>query len=137
MAGQGAFGSYLARIDEQGLLLTSVIVEGEIYFAISRLPTGKKRNNLAGVAAQVIKQLHDVLPITRAVAARYAEVKADLWARGMPMGENDLWIAATALAHNLTLVTRDATFANIEALLIENWSLAARKRRGKGQTTIR
>jgi len=122
MAGQGVFASYLARIGERGLLLTSVIVEAEIYFSISRLTTGKKRNNLASVAAEVIKRLHDVLPVTRAVAARYAQVKADLWAHGKPMGENDLWIASTALAHNLTLVTSDATFGNIEALVIENWS---------------
>jgi tRNA(fMet)-specific endonuclease VapC len=128
MAGREVFASYLARIEEQGLLLTSVTVEGEIYFGISRLPRGKRRNNLAGVAAQVIKQLHDVLPITRAVAARYAEVKADLFARGKPMGENDLWIASTALAHNLTLVTSNATFGNIKTLLIEDWSRAARAR---------
>jgi predicted nucleic acid-binding protein len=36
------------------------------------------------------------------------------------MGENDLWIASTALAHNLMLVTSDATFGNIKTLLIEN-----------------
>ena len=44
-----------------------------------------------------------ILGIDRAVAARYGELRA---ASGR-LPTNDLWIAATALAHDLTLVTRD------------------------------
>jgi predicted nucleic acid-binding protein len=44
-----------------------------------------------------------VLAIDRAVAARYGELRA---ASGRKP-TNDLWIAATALAHDLTLITRD------------------------------
>ncbi len=43
------------------------------------------------------------LPVDRTVAARYGELRAA--SRRRPT--NDLWIAATALAHDLTLVTAD------------------------------
>lgn len=45
-----------------------------------------------------------VLPVNRAVASRYAELRAVVGRRP----SNDLWIAATALAHGLRLVTADA-----------------------------
>jgi predicted nucleic acid-binding protein len=44
-----------------------------------------------------------ILAIDRAVAARYGELRA---ASGR-LPTNDLWIAATALAHDLNLLTRD------------------------------
>ncbi|HFE66754.1 MAG TPA: PIN domain-containing protein, partial [Chloroflexi bacterium] len=41
--------------------------------------------------------------------------------RGRPIPENDIWIAALAIEHELTLVTRDAHFEEIEQLDIEAW----------------
>jgi len=63
-----------------------------------------------------------VISINRAVAREYAIVKTDLWSRGRPPGDNDLWIAATARAHGLILITNDAAFGNIRGLTIEDWS---------------
>ena len=55
-----------------------------------------------------------------AVAAVGAELsnKAELKAKGHPIPENDIWIAATALAGNLTLVTADSDFEGIDNLKI-------------------
>ena len=39
--------------------------------------------------------------------------------KGRPIPENDIWIAATALTANLSLVTADSDFENIPDLLIE------------------
>jgi predicted nucleic acid-binding protein len=47
-----------------------------------------------------------VLIVDHAVATRYAELRA---ASRRP--SNDLWIAATALAHDLTLLTADEQLA--------------------------
>ncbi len=44
-----------------------------------------------------------VLAVDRAVATRYGELRAQSGRRP----SNDLWIAATALAHDFTLITRD------------------------------
>jgi tRNA(fMet)-specific endonuclease VapC len=41
--------------------------------------------------------------------------------KGRPLPENDIWIAALALQHNLTLVTRDAHFQEVEHLKIVVW----------------
>ena len=38
------------------------------------------------------------------------------------MDENDLWIAATALALGATLVTRDSDFSGTPGLVIEDWT---------------
>jgi tRNA(fMet)-specific endonuclease VapC len=52
-------------------------------------------------------------------------LRASLSAAGRPIGPNDLLIAATALAHNLTLVTHDLReFSRITGLKVEDWERA-------------
>jgi tRNA(fMet)-specific endonuclease VapC len=53
------------------------------------------------------------------IAKNYGKIKAQLKKSGHPIPENDIWIAATAIAANLTLVTADSDFDNIEGLIIE------------------
>ena len=47
----------------------------------------------------------DPLPITPTIARVDAQVRADVEAAGTPVGAHDLWIAATAIAHGLAVVT--------------------------------
>jgi tRNA(fMet)-specific endonuclease VapC len=54
-------------------------------------------------------------------AYRYGEVKNKLRFKGKPLPENDMWIAAIALQYNLTLVTRDAHFQEVENLQTVTW----------------
>lgn len=54
-------------------------------------------------------------------AYRYGEVKNKLRFKGKTLPENDMWIAAIALQYNLTLVTRDAHFREVENLQIVTW----------------
>ncbi len=51
----------------------------------------------------------------------YGEVKNKLRLKGRPLPENDIWIAAIALQYNLTLVTRDAHFQEVENLQTVTW----------------
>lgn len=65
------------------------------------------------------------LPSTPSCSAttgnHYGQVKQRLRAKGRPIPENDIWIAATALQYGLTVVTRDGHFNEVEDLLTEAW----------------
>lgn len=62
------------------------------------------------------------LPFDDAAAVVYADIRANLTERGLPIGPNDLMIAAIAVAHGLVLVTHNVReFGRIPALQIEDW----------------
>jgi tRNA(fMet)-specific endonuclease VapC len=51
-------------------------------------------------------------------------IRAQLEARGEPIGNNHLWIAAHALSGELTLVTNDTReFKRVPKLAVENWTV--------------
>jgi predicted nucleic acid-binding protein len=63
-----------------------------------------------------------ILPLTVREAQVFGQVKAELERRGQRLDDADLWIAATALAHDLTLVSHNQRhFSRIEKLLLEDW----------------
>ena len=42
--------------------------------------------------------------------------------KGLALDENDLWIAATALALGSVLISRDSDFQQIDGLMVEDWT---------------
>lgn len=88
------------RLD--GDCAVSVVAVGELYagvlLATQNATQAARLQRLANVLAEA-----SVLEIDRSVTARYGELRA---AAGR-YPSNDLWIAATALAHDLTLLTMD------------------------------
>ena len=54
-------------------------------------------------------------------ARYYGLIKNELRAKGRPIPENDIWIAAVAKQHELTLVSRDAHFNEVGGLSFEGW----------------
>jgi tRNA(fMet)-specific endonuclease VapC len=50
-----------------------------------------------------------------------AKIHADLRRRGRPIQDADIFIAATAIANHLTVVSNDADLKNIQTLSLENW----------------
>lgn len=64
----------------------------------------------------------EILPVTPAIAEEFGRLRAELFDAGHPTPEMDLWIAATAIHHNLTLVTHNSRhFSHIPDLTIEDW----------------
>lgn len=61
-------------------------------------------------------------PLPTEAADAYAVIKSQRQRIGLPLDENDLWIAATAKAWNATLVSRDSDFRRLDGIPIENWS---------------
>lgn len=58
----------------------------------------------------------EVLPIDADVAAEWARLRVLLAEAGRRVNVNDLWIAATALAHGLPVVTQDDDFSPLETI---------------------
>lgn len=70
---------------------------------------------------QLLRQL-TLMPFDEAAAEAYGTIRADLERRGTPIGPNDLLIGATALAHQLILVTHNTReFQRIAGLMLEDW----------------
>jgi tRNA(fMet)-specific endonuclease VapC len=61
-----------------------------------------------------------ILPIDEKTSEYYAIIYAQLRKKGKPIPTNDIWIAATAMQHNLILFTYDSDFKNIDNLKLGN-----------------
>ena len=95
---------WLART-ERNLAIDAVIL-GEVRFGILLLPSGRQRRDLEAWFDEVTRRIHCMAWNTES-GLRWAELLAHLRALGKPMPLKDSLIAATALAHNLPLATRD------------------------------
>lgn len=93
-------------IDEPGSV--SVVSVGELEAGVL-LAHGRKQRADRLRRLTAILSTAPLLPVDRLVAARYGELRAASGRRP----SNDLWIAATALAHDLTLLTADEAQAGL------------------------
>ena len=103
------------RVDDRVVMCT--IARGEILFGLARLAPGRRRAELEAKAQNLFAAL-PCEPIPPGAGDFYARLKITRQSRGQPLDENDLWIAATALAINATLVSRDSDFQGIEGLAV-------------------
>jgi len=72
---------------------------------------------------EALLERHELIDVTEDVAEHYARIRADLEKRGQVIGANDLWIAATALAHDATLVTNNTgEISRVPGLKIGDWT---------------
>ena len=76
----------------------------------------QQRQNEGLLTGLLAKPTVGVLLPSRETAEHYARIFVQLRRAGTPVPDNDLWIAALALEHDLTLVTRDRHFARIPQL---------------------
>ena len=101
-----------------GRLVISTITWGELVHGAMKSQKTK----------QVLKELDEFATLIPVCAMSpdcgwyYGEIKSDLEKRGLLISGNDMWIAAHALALNLTLVTNNSReFERIPRLKLENW----------------
>lgn len=85
---------WLSSIAAEDRVVICTISRGEILFGLERLAPGRRRTELKEKALKLFATL-PCEPIPAAVGDRYAVVKATQQRRGLPLDENDLWIAAT------------------------------------------
>ncbi len=105
-------------------LFASVVTFGEIRLGIEDLPVGKRRAALEEWFAQGLPDWFDsnLLPVTKVIADHWARLTIDAKRRGVALTTADGLIAATAFAHNLSIVTRNvADFATCGTAIINPW----------------
>jgi tRNA(fMet)-specific endonuclease VapC len=94
----------------------SVITVSELLHGVHRAASDGVRIRRQVVVEALLAAIEQ-LPITPRVARLHAQIWAELQARGEIIGAHDLWIAATALAHGLTLATANTgEFERVPAL---------------------
>ena len=103
-----------------GKVYCSVVTEGELQYGGLGMGARRRLEYLEELAF-FVEDLSDVLPVTRGIASEYAGLRRELEAEGRSIPENDYWIAATALSHDMTLVAHDKHFRSVDALDLEDW----------------
>lgn len=117
MRGDLRMASWLSSIGVDDRVVICTITRGEILFGLERLAPGRRRTELQRKAVSLFAVL-PCEPIPSTAGDQYANVKISQQRRGLPMDENDLWIAATTLAIDATLVSRDSDFRAVEGLAV-------------------
>lgn len=105
-------------------LFTSVLCFGEIRKGIELLAPGKKRSDLEKWIDADLKGWFgsNLLPVTKSISNRWGILTALAQQQGKPLGNIDGLLAATALEHGLTMVTRNLRhFEGLGVTLLDPW----------------
>jgi tRNA(fMet)-specific endonuclease VapC len=112
-------GRVAVRVEEagDGNVSTSIVVAAEVRFGVAKRGSSKllaqTETILGGLA---------IHPFAAPADRIYGAIRADLERRGVPIGANDILIAAHALALGCILVTDNVReFSRIDGLAVENW----------------
>lgn len=107
----------LSRLSQTNRIFIPSIVLGELYFGAYK----------SAHSEQNVRRLEEFVATSAALAcdavtaAHYGRIKRALREKGRPLPENDIWIAAQAQQHGLTVISRDQHFKEIENLPVEAW----------------
>ena len=110
--------------DETSLYL-SVLTLGEIRKGLEVLPQSKRRTRLETWLELELQTRFSgrILVIDEAVSDRWGLLASQAKRKGTPLGIIDGLLAATAIHHNLTVVSRNASdFANTQVRVLNPWN---------------
>lgn len=105
------------KINESKKAYISAIVLGELYVGVNRVSSAVKHLKML----QDFLNLCEIINADYETARIYGSISAKLLQKGKPIPTNDIWIAATAIQHDFTLITSDSHFIEIEDLKISSW----------------
>lgn len=113
---QGRIAARVAEVGEAAIC-TSIIVAAELRYGAVKKGSERLTTQLERVLGVLA-----ILPWEEPADAIYGQVRARLEGLGLPIGGNDLLIAAQALALGRTLVTDNVReFSRVEGLAVVNW----------------
>jgi len=110
----------LAKFEENKSIPISIsmITYAELVFGAKR--SGNEQKNMLKVNR--IREIYPVEELNIGIMELFADIKANMYSKAMRIEDLDLFIAATAIYNDLTLVTNNTKhFKNIPLLKLENW----------------
>ena len=98
--------------EAEKIFIPSIVI-GELYYgAFKALQKQKENSRILKLRAQTIE-----LSINHSTAQKYGEIIGNLALIGKPIPQNDAWIAALSMQHNITLLIKeDKHFEYVEGL---------------------
>ena len=106
-----------AQLERAPEVFLCVTVFGELHYGAAH--SGRPEANAAQIEEFATTCM--IVDVDVQVAREYGQIRAELRKKGRPIPENDIWIAACARQHGLTLVTRDRHFDQVDGLQTEAW----------------
>ena len=108
------------RRDEESFL--SVITASELLHGVHRAALPDVRAKRSAFVEGILERF-PLLPVDLVCARAHARIWAELRQAGTMIGPHDLWLAATCVAHGLTMVTGNVReFERVPGLTVEVWS---------------
>ncbi len=101
-----------------------VVAQAELLAGVELVPDPPRRAELRALYLQAIEQTTEIIPIDSRVAERFAAIFVQLQTTGRPLPTNDIWIAAIAMVHDLTVISHDAHFQFI-GVRCEDWTVTS------------
>lgn len=106
-----------------GAAVISVITWGELAYGAEK---SRQRDKVLALLEELVTML-PVMPLPGTAGQSYGAIRAALEAKGEPIGNNDLWIAAHAKAAGLIVVTNnEREFKRVPGLQVRNWAMKRR-----------
>ena len=115
----------MARPADEDRAFISVVTLAEIRRGVALMQTGRRRDALAHWLADdlVDRFAGRILPVDERTAFAWGDLMAEAKRRGLGLASMDGFLAATTIAHGLTLVTRNVQdFRGLAVELLDPWS---------------
>ena len=103
--------------DLTGIVLSSIVL-GELFYGAFN--SSKIEDNIRRIDT-FTSRFPTILTCDSDTAKEYGKIKSELKKKGNPIPENDLWLAAITMQHNLILITQDKHFSFVDGLNVKLW----------------
>jgi predicted nucleic acid-binding protein len=111
---------------DESILYLSVLTLGDIRKGLAGLPQSRRQTLLESWLELDLKSRFSgrILPIDRFIADRWGLLSAEAKRRGKSLSAIDGLLAATALHHNLTIVSRNVDdFSGTQVPILNPWAV--------------